>query len=1392
MIADRLSAGARLQLRFLVAGALIAVLMSGVFVADMVTERRSTLAQGQAALAIVTQSIARSVESDLTAVDLVLSQVQAAHVAGAWRRLDRDAAAQRLNDLRAGVAVITNLNLIDARGELVASAVPPPVAGISYADRAYFRETRSAGSRRLVISEPLTGRILGRPVVTLSRALEDRDGQFAGIASAVIDLRYFDSYPADTAVAGIPFSLQVQRSDGLTLFRHTPPESALPLGRVMTAFDSRDPPVDRVQRAADDDWSHARRRLGRVGIDVYTSQDHDSMLADWRESVQRSALYFAGALTAITFAVLALLAMVRQLIKAESGLRHAHQRTRLATAGGGAAIWEWDMAGGAMTWDEGGIGFGSAPPPTWVEFLARLPVQDRETVDASMRVGLGELGQAEAEFSMPDEQGALRWYLLRGQRSGNEQTAVGILQDITLRHHIEQQSIELARRQDLALRTARVGTWVWHADDDRFEADARLENMLGESLQHAEDLWRGVHRDDRHWARISHDHAVASGHWEANLRLADIGAGERHVAVSCQFTLAHGVHQATVGTMVDVTAVHRAEQEARAERDRARMYLDSAEVMMVALDLQGRVVLANRKTAAVLERSEGEVFGADWFSLALPAEHAERTRTKYLRDVAAGLADVPRRVEAQVVTSSARICWIEWHTRTYRDAQGKVIGILSSGVDISERREAVALRESRAFAQSILDSVDAEIAVIDGEGKIVAVNAAWSRFSDENAKDSRSAVRTAPGVNYLNICAVSPEGRTARDGILKVMRGLQPVYTLEYPCHSPDRERWFQMVVTPLGGHSGAVVVHVDVTARKAYEAEIEALNVSLAGRVREAEQARRAKEVFLANMSHELRTPMNAIIGIARMLGRGTLGPREADLLARLATAGDSLLALINDILDLSKLDAGAMPVERVPVELGRLLGDSVALLRQRAEDKGLRLAMDIAPELPAAVLGDPLRIGQILTNLLSNAVKFTEAGEVTVRATRRAGDPAAGGEQLVIAVSDTGIGIPGDVQARIFDPFVQADSSTTRRFGGTGLGLSIARRFATLMGGKLTVDSVPGQGATFCLSLPLLAAPADSEAVPVDVVSLAGGASLAGLHVLVAEDIEVNRLVVQDLLEQFGALVSLAEDGRQVLACLADAQAGYDVVLMDVQMPEMDGVEATRRLRSEPAYAHYAAIPVFALTAHAFAEERERCLAAGMNGHLAKPIEIERLLEALAPLPRRGPGASPAAASVARGGSGAAATRVDGSVTALATVVAAAATGMADTLAAAGVPRIEGIDAVAAVERMGGKLALFRRSLMSFLKYRDRGAQVAAALDAGDLPGAGRLAHGVKGMAATVGAVALARSAAVLEEACRGGRSDDAAQLSAEFLPLLEQQSAAVADWLAANPDDATETRA
>ncbi len=540
---------------------------------------------------------------------------------------------------------------------------------------------------------------------------------------------------------------------------------------------------------------------------------------------------------------------------------------------------------------------------------------------------------------------------------------------------------------------------------------------------------------------------------------------------------------------------------------------------------------------------------------------------------------------------------------------------LSGGALFMMHRYASRLGERERILRTLFDTSDGAIFLVDPQGRIVMAN------------ERMSAMWGIPMAELIGdeyVALVHPaEREEGRQKMLKLMASEIPFVRLEREYIRRDGSMFWgflcgRRLLDEQGKFVGLVGLIADIDAPKRNAQELENYRQHLEVLVRDrtvqleqakdaAESANRAKSAFLANMSHEIRTPMNAIVGLAHLLRRDELAPRQADRLDKVLASADHLLSIINDVLDISKIESGKLVLEQASFRVADVVGRVVGLNIDKAAAKGVafRTAMD---GLPPCMVGDSTRLSQALLNYVGNAIKFTESGSIVLRGAVVDEDE----HSLLVRfeVQDSGIGIPEAVRQRLFRPFEQADNSTTRKYGGTGLGLVITQRLAELMGGQTGVDSAPGEGSTFWMTARFgKAAPgaaAGDEA--------GGGQDYPLRHnpaarILLVEDEPLNREVASELIREITGLpLDMAEDGEQAVARAQAAR--YDLILMDLQMPGIDGLEVTRRIRGMP---DYAAIPIIAMTANAFAEDRQRCLAAGMNDHLAKPVDPERLNQIL-----------------------------------------------------------------------------------------------------------------------------------------------------------------------------------
>ncbi|WFP50479.1 PAS domain S-box protein [Methylomonas sp. EFPC3] len=732
---------------------------------------------------------------------------------------------------------------------------------------------------------------------------------------------------------------------------------------------------------------------------------------------------------------------------------------------------------------------------------------------------------------------------------------------------------------------------------------------------------------------------------------------------------------------------------------------------------------------------------------------------------------LPIDIEFRFLHRSGEIRWMVSRGQAQYDADGKPIRLFGVNLDITERKTAE--QDLMKLAQ-VVEQNPSGIIVTNADGKIEYVNQAFLAQTGYKREDVLGAnprflqSGKTPRAVFREMWRTLQEGRVWKgEFINRDRRGRE--YT-EFVSVIPIRQ--------PDGRVSHFVSVQEDITEKKRIGAELDrhrhhleelvaSRTAELAAARAQADAANQAKTAFLANMSHEIRTPMNAIIGLTYLLRQSRVDAEQIDRLDKIDNAAQHLLAVINDILDLSKIEAGRLELEHTDFSLPALLDHVRSLIADQARLKGVKLVID-QDGVPQWLRGDPTRLRQAMLNYASNAVKFTERGEIRLLAELLAED--ADGLTLRFAVEDSGIGIAADKMPMLFETFAQADVTTTRKFGGTGLGLAITRRLAWMMGGEAGADSCAGQGSRFWFTARLQRGHGEGECS----VAKPSGAEDAlklqhpGARILLVEDNPINREVALELLNGMGLAVTTAENGRVAVdKVFADR---FDLVLMDVQMPTMDGLEATRLIRER---AEFAKLPILAMTANVFDEDRQECLAAGMNGFVVKPVVPDDLYRAL--LDWLGRGVTPApAAELPSAGCSADAKRSEAPI------------------AIAGLNSLQGL----AVVRGDG--AKYRRLLRMFRDaHRDDTKRIVDALLEQRRAEARALAHALKGVAATLGAFGVAAAAARLDQALHeetelAGCLDLVRLCEEELSPLLAGIEAMGEAETIADADAATDVRA
>jgi PAS domain S-box-containing protein len=547
--------------------------------------------------------------------------------------------------------------------------------------------------------------------------------------------------------------------------------------------------------------------------------------------------------------------------------------------------------------------------------------------------------------------------------------------------------------------------------------------------------------------------------------------------------------------------------------------------------------------------------------------------------------DVPLQ---SVQMPNGEVHWIQTTLSPWREADGAIGGLVcvNSSMTFQQRTQAE-LSRTKALLDAVVESIPSMVSVRDAEtGQLVRMNRAAEAFLGF----SREEMANRPPPVELGEAAMAKHEARIEAALAGV--GAESEEEGFYDRNGELRTLYARrQLITDERGVKHLLTVSEDVTDRRRVEAELQ-------GALRAAEAANQAKSAFLATMSHEIRTPLNGVLGMAQAMARDELPTRQRERLEVIRQSGEALLTLLNDILDLSKVEAGKLELEVIDFDLPQALQGAAAGFAAIAAAKDLGLVVDAAAA-QGACRGDPARLRQVVGNLISNAVKFTETGEVRVSARRT-------GETVAISISDTGAGIAPDVLPRLFDKFVQADSSTTRRFGGTGLGLAICRELAQAMGGTVVAQSSLGQGACFTLTLPL--PPADA---PVGTAADQETSLSADLRILAAEDNPVNQQVLRTIFEQVGLPITIVADGGQAVAAYRDRD--WDIILMDMQMPVLDGRDATRAIRQIEYETGRRRAHVIALTANAMEHQKAEYLACGVDRLVAKPLQINDLFNAI-----------------------------------------------------------------------------------------------------------------------------------------------------------------------------------
>lgn len=1148
----------------------------------------------------------------------------------------------------------------------------------------------------------------------------------------------------------------------------------------------------------------------------------------------------------------------------ESRLRDAEFLLKEAERIAHFGVWDWDIQTNSLYWsDEIYRIFGLKPQEfgaTYEAFLSYVHPEDRQMLVEAVDAALYQDKEYEIIHRVVRSDGGERTVLELGNvlrdRKGKPTRMIGVVHDITeferFKYELKKQADIIDQIHDAVVATDLQGRVIsWNKGAERLFGYT-AEEAMGRDIAflYPYDQLAVLYEDII-------PNLLSSGSYEKEVKILrkDGTVFYGHIALSL-LKDSYGKTIGMIGYTMDITERKLAEQAILLEKDKTRTYLDLAAVIMLALDTQGNVIMINKKGCKVLGYDETEILGKNWFDNFLPKRMVSETRNAF-ELIVNDNADLVEFFENPVLTKDGEERIILWHNALLKDESGNITAVLSSGEDVTEKRE------KELHYKTILKTTMEGFVLTDREGRFLDVNTAYEnligytkeellqmsvkdvavfdhpealkecfdkilhqgfdRFEAKHRRKDGSIVDIEVSVTYREIAGgrmiVFVRDITERKQIERALKESEEkfriiseyansgiamsdkdgyivyanqafldmvkytretlygkhfgIFThpehieeeLQYVKELKDNTRqsyrmekryitatgeviWVDLTVSSVRDINGEIVNHVgiviDITERKRIEKELKEAKEL-------AEKANRAKSEFLANMSHEIRTPMNVIIGLGHLTLQTEMTAKQRDYLTKIQASAQSLLGIINDILDFSKIEAGKLELEKEEFKLSDILSYIGDMSSVRAEEKGLEISFNIDRSVSKTLIGDPLRLTQILSNLVNNAIKFTDKGDVVISVSAKGFD----GNRVVVefSVADTGVGMTEEQMSKLFQPFTQADSSTSRRFGGTGLGLSIVKRLVTMMEGKVWVESVFGVGSIFYVQIPfetkdeetilceippkelygLRALVVDDNEVAGNVLMdtlesfsfrvdraysgeeairlistegddpyklilidyrmpgmdglqtidelskkqmhldkriiimvsafgreevrlkaeqfgisafltkpvqpstlyntlleallereqskgptyhylntkrLTGMRALEGFRVLLVEDHPINQQVASELLTTAGMVVDVATTGEEAILKLKGG-GSYDVILMDIQMPEMDGYETTKRIRMIEGLKK---VPIIAMTAHAMSEEKQRCLAVGMDDHIAKPVNPQELFSVLA----------------------------------------------------------------------------------------------------------------------------------------------------------------------------------
>ena len=1202
---------------------------------------------------IIEEQTTRTLQATDQRLQLAAAGLAQARAAGT---LDESSARALLREQIRTLPFLRAMWVMDAQGRIVYDSDTGNI-GVSLADREYFQIYRKQPDTRFYVGSPVRSRTTGGWLISASHPLHAGDPALRGIVVAALEPAYFDRLWRSIDL-GPDSSVAMLRRDG-TLMMRSPfneafmgrPHAELTLVSAVQAGQGS----GQFQKASAYDGvvrDHAFRALStQPEFVVVVGRSHDRMLAHWQNmAVLASAIWAVGALTlAILSAHLA--RAWRRVADEEIRAQSLADRLTVATGVAAIGVWDWNLP--KDEWFATTTCFtmlGDAPYTDQVSsrrWTARVHPEDRDRVArvTDSVLAAGAEASYEYEARLQHEDGSYRWIEVLGRvverdPRGRATRLMGVQTDVTERRALE----NTLRISDAALKTVSQGVLIAGPDRVILSANSAFTTITG--YRETEVVGRNCHFLQGPQTDPATIDAIRTALRDGTEFFGEILNYRRDGSSFWnELTISpvrDGHHRLThhVGITRDVTARKRAAVALQHSEETLRATIEAIPDLLFELDLEGRYHACHSMRPEwlaapadqILGRRVSEVLPPEAAAIVMAAvqeaEHAGHAAgSQFALPLPQGLMWFELSVSRKSMPSheGSRFIVLSRDVTARRETEDqlqrlnralRVISACSLALVTTESEKDYLAEVCRAVVeiggylmawighaeQDAEKTVRCIAQAGDSKGYLQAVRISWDAMSATGRGPTGTAVTTGltqVNQNYLNNPAVAPWRRAAQEC------GFQSSIAL--PLVSVQRTFGALTLYAeqPDAFHGQEVALLEELARNVSFGIE------SLRARTQRdaAEGANRAKSAFLANMSHEIRTPMNAIIGLNYLMRRSGVTPEQAQRLDKIDAASHHLLSIINDILDLSKIEAERVQLESTHFHLSAILDGVQSIIAESARDKGLDVEVD-GDAVPLWLCGDPTRLRQALLNYASNAVKFTATGRITLRAKLL---EDTDGELLVrFSVEDTGIGIAPEQARRLFQAFEQADDSTTRQYGGTGLGLAITRRLAGLMGGEVGVDSTPGVGSSFWFTARLQRGrgvmPVDTGDRPTASVETRLMQRHRGARILLAEDHEINREVALALLHAVDLLVDVAVDGREALE---KAKAvPYDLVLMDMQMPGLDGLEATKAIRELPGWQ---ATPIVALTANAFDGDRQACKAAGMNDFIAKPMDASALYEVL-----------------------------------------------------------------------------------------------------------------------------------------------------------------------------------